>query len=539
MGKRLRAGLSGVSEDHNMNIKSPILMSILSIVGFVGVNHGCGPDRRAQESDASGFISQVTKDAPVARKLNDAELGVFQHSLFLFRHTHVASALHQTLKPRFTAYMVQAILDIGGIHPDQLHRVLRQLLALNMDACGGASCSRVLGIQPDEINTFLDDTLKDLERSVDNGDSHLSETQIKTLASSLKRPAMVWHVHDFEVPVPPPGPQSAMPEFDGLCPLALVQSVGFRSNTDLEMRELRLSPRTLTESVDYRRQEPTRHQGASAGCHAFAVAALLSHSKYQKISVARNLSPERLLLENWVMKLGKNPQNTAQKDVEKLHKLAAEFRKARAPGGALAKMSAEQASRSFVTKHYIDLTIKEQAGNAQRNWSQIMERGALTRDAEVPQLSIARIEELTRAITRARMNALRSIMIFGLDKSSSVGLVKSLEKSYEPIFAAAKEGQRGSREDIRKELAGFKLRAQTFRGDRPDESLGLLLKDLIKYGPVYGSTLYHAITIVGFDAKNRRFFVRDSQTTSGADYEEIPADELAGSLRLYQVIEPR
>ena len=540
MADKLEAECLSADEVHGMKVKNRFVAGIFSGFVFVSFAQGCAPDPRASgESDVSDVVSRLIKDAPIAKKLNDGEFTAFRERLFLFRHTHVALSNVQTIKPRFAAYLVQAIVASGGIHPDQLHRVLRQLLDHNVDACGGASCARVLGIKPGEINDFLDEILKKLERSRESGESQLSDAQVTVLASSLKRPKMIWHVHDFEVPVPPPRPKSTMPQFDGLCPLPLVQSVGFRSNAGVEMKEMNLTARTMTDSVDYRRQEPPRYQGASGACHTFAMASLLSHSKYSKISASRKLSPERLLVENWAINLGKNPEDAAKKDIEKLHRLAAEFRKDRGVGGSLSTMTPDQATQHFVNKHYIELTIKDQGGNAIRNWYHILEKGALTQDSGVPQLTVGRIEDLTRTLINARLSALRSILNFDLDESTSDGLVKPLVKAYEPIFSAAKEGLRGPRDDIRRELAGFKLKSQIFRRDRADESLGLLIKDLIKYGPAYGSTSSHAFVIVGFEGKNRRFFVRDSQRNSGVTYEEIPADELASRLTFYQVIEPR
>ncbi len=522
-----------------MRVNRPIILVVFGVVSVCGLGFGCASDQRFDSgSDVSGVVGRLIKEAPVAKKLNGGDLSAFQNIISLFRHTHVASSSIHTLKPRFAAYLVQAIVKSGGIHPDQLHMVLRQVLDLNLDACSGVSCGKVLGIRPDEINDFLDDILKKLENSVEDDASHLSESQIKILASSLKKPPMVWRVHDFEVPVPAPRPKSSMPEFDGLCPLALAQSVGFRSNNAIEMREMRISPSTTTESIDYRRRESPRHQGASGACHTFAMASLLSHSKYPQIGAGRRLSPERLLIENWAMNLGKSPQEAAKKDLEKLHHLAADFRQAREVGGSLSGFTPEEATKKFINQHYVELTIKDQGGNALRNWSHIVKQGALTDDAALPKLSIPEIEGMTRNLARARIHAIRSILMFGLDRASSEGLARSLIKAYEPIFARAKEGQLVSREDIRKELSRFKLKSREFRPDRTEESLGGLIKDLIKYGPVHAATSNHAFTIVGFDAKKRRFYVRDSQKNDGFDYEEVPADELAASLSSYQVIEP-
>ena len=522
-----------------MKLNYQTLVLIFGLVSVSGLGIGCAPDRRLEDSsDVSGVVSRLIKEAPVANKLNDVELSAFQNTISLFRHTLVSSSSGHSLKPRFAAYLVKAIVQSGGIHPDQLHRVLRRVLDLNMDDCGGVSCGKVLGIRPEEINDFLDDILKKLEKSTEGDATQLSESQIKILASSLKRPPMVWRVHDFEVPVPAPRPKSSMPEFDGLCPLALVQSVGFRSNNAIEMNEVRISPSTMTESVDYRRKEPPRHQGASGACHAFAMASLLSHSKYSQIGSGRRLSPERLLIENWTINLGSSPQEAAKKDLEKLQRLAAEFRQARGVGGRLSGFTPEQASKKFIDQHYVELTIKDQGGNALRNWSYIMKQGALTDDAAVPKLSIEQIEDLTRNVARARINAIRSILMFDLDSASTEGLARSLIKAYEPIFARAKEGQLVSRDDIRKELSRFKLKSRDFRRDRTEESLGGLIKDLIKYGPVHAATSNHAFTIVGFDAKKRCFYVRDSQHIDGFGYEEVPLDELASSLSSYQVMEP-
>lgn len=522
-----------------MKVNHSTLVVIFGFLSVFGLGIGCAPDQRLEpSSNVSGVFSRVIREAPVAKKLNDVELSAFQNTISLFRHTHGTSSSSHTLKPRFAAYLVQAIMNSGGIHPDQLHRVLRQVLDLNMDGCGGVSCGKVLGIRSEEINDFLDDILNKLEKAADVDSSNLSESQIKTLASSLKRPPMVWRVHDFEVSVPGPTPKSSMPEFDGLCPLALMQSVGFRSNNAIEMREMRISPSTMVESIDYRRKEPPRHQGASGACHTFAMAALLSHSKYSQIGAGRKLSPERLLIENWAINLGKSPQEAAKKELDRLHRLAAEFRQARELGGDLSSFTPEEATRKFINQHYVELTIKDQGGNALRNWAHIMKQGALTDDAAVPKISIGEIEDLTRNVARARIHVIRSILMFDLDKTSSEGLARSLIKSYEPIFARVKEGQLVSRDNIRKELSGFKLKSRDFRRDRAEESLGGLIKDLIKYGPVHAATSNHAFTIVGFEAKTRRFYVRDSQHIDGFDYEEVPFDELASILSSYQVIEP-
>lgn len=537
--KRTNLKGCGVLEKRKMRVNRRIIFLIFGVISVLGPGLGCASDQRFEQGiDVAGVASRLIKEAPVAKKLNDAELSAFENTISLFRHTHVASSSIQTLKPRFAAYLVQAIVKSGGIHPDQLHRVLRQVLDLKMDACGGGSCGKVLGIRPDEINDFLDEILQKIEKSYEDEASHLSESQIKILASSLKRPPMVWRVHDFEVPVPAPRPKSSMPEFDGLCPLALVQSVGFRSNNAIEMREMRISASKTTESIDYRRKESRRHQGASGACHTFAMAALLSHSKYSQIVSGRRLSPERLLIENWAINLGKSPQEAAKKDLEKLHRLAAEFRQAREVGGDLSSLTPEEATKKFINQHYVELTIKDQGGNALRNWSHISKQGALTDDAAVPKLSMAEIEDLTRNIARARIHAIRSILMFDLDRVSSEGLARSLITAYEPIFARAKEGQLVSRGDIRRELSRFKLKSRDFRRDRTEESLGGLIKDLIEYGPVHAATSNHAFTIVGFDAKKRRFYVRDSQHIDGLDYEEVPLDELASSLSSYQVIEP-
>ena len=510
---------------------------VLALVAFASLAH-CRPSPTpgqggASASEALGFFSGLFRESAPIKILDASGLAAFSHRVAIFQHVIAGAGDQALLKVQFSSHLLQSIIESGGIHPDQLHRVLREVVGAPPESCGGASCGMLLGFGPSEVDGYLDDLLAKVKTRMAQNPKALSAADQKALLSSLERPKPRWAVNDFEISTPPPRDSSA--KFEGICPFPLLQSVGSRSN--VELRTTKLSIQSYPESIDFRRQEPKAAQGALGACHTFAMASMLSHSTESSLVAARKLAPEWLLLDNWVERLGNDPRDAARHDLERLKKLADDYRSERRSISA----NADFEPSSFVDfwqRNFLELTIYEQGGNATVNWHLLTSNGAIVRDANAPRLTVGELEMFTKGLLQARTEVLHRLLVKPLAANTDERLIKALAKAYEPVYSRAAEGGKAPRAAIKKELEGFTLERRTFDSAHPNQALGQLLGDLIKHGPLVAATSDHSFTIVGFDAATKRFRVRDSDAVEPDAYPEYPAEELANTLRNYQYIRP-
>jgi hypothetical protein len=102
----------------------------------------------------------------------------------------------------FRGSLFSAIISSGGIPRGQIKEILEQILSSKNTACGGATCSRVFGIKPTEIDLYLDDALDSVKKSPRLAQPDMVQKKVLLIRSLEKLPPWLSPA-DFGDPLTP------------------------------------------------------------------------------------------------------------------------------------------------------------------------------------------------------------------------------------------------------------------------------------------------------------------------------------------------
>jgi hypothetical protein len=173
---------------------------------------------------ASGIDELGTLPSPPRR--DAATLGALKTSLVA--HLSAREASQRGGREHFSAVLLETLLKIEGLPNPQLKEILTEILG--QDACGGLSCAAIFGLDPKNIDQFLDDQfLKIATHPMSRDPDSIGRTKVllSSLGSTWEDRAARWHltspqekayVRDYIDPFLGKIPHGFRPAGDGLTP---------------------------------------------------------------------------------------------------------------------------------------------------------------------------------------------------------------------------------------------------------------------------------------------------------------------------------
>lgn len=415
------------------------------------------------------------------------------------------------------------------IPSDQLHRGLRQMLQEN--TCGGAACSRVFGLEVDDVSKVMDQAQAETNLSQvlhDSAKLRLKERILQSLRPSTLREKLA----SLKAQIGPIRGKST--SFDGTCAIPMAQAFGLRSNPETPAAK---AARHLQDgkSLDLRQNGPKKFQGKVGACHVFAAAELLNHSPIKNLSISRKIDIERAFVEIWMRNLGSSLDEAIGLELEALQHLN-KVRRNYLTKGEREGLSKIKAFNNFVRDSSYFFWLNKQAGTASFDFDHWQKFGAPLINQGLRPLTTDDLEKMAEALALARLRIMEA-ETFGGDLALAYEARKDLlRQALEPIFRLGQESMRLNRSAVKKELNAIKLTERSFDSTNPNEGIAAFLRDLETNAPLYIVGNQHATVIVGYDAKTNMFWVRDSDDPLGRDYVPLSADELFNSLDTYYYI---
>lgn len=122
----------------------------------------CMPSKGQQESDVAAAFPIADELIPIPKAKSPAEIAGFSEAI-LKRSQDARSAV-SGLNPiqNLRLVLMRQIKEMGGVPRPQIKEILSKLLNSDQSVCGGVSCTRVFGIEKDDIDEFLDETYREL-----------------------------------------------------------------------------------------------------------------------------------------------------------------------------------------------------------------------------------------------------------------------------------------------------------------------------------------------------------------------------------------
>jgi hypothetical protein len=430
----------------------------------------------------------------------------------------------------FQSTLISELAELPTTIPsDQLHRGLRQML--QETTCGGAACSRVFGLEADDVSKIMDLAQAEMNRSQVLSDSaklSLKERIMQSLNPSTLRGKLASLKTQIGLI------RGKSTSFEGTCAIPMMQAFGLRSNPETPAAK---AARDLQDgkTIDLRQNGPKKFQGKVGACHVFATAELLRHSPIKDLTISRKIDIERAFVEIWMRHLGSSLDEAIALELEASQNLN-KVRRNYLSQGEREGISKIKAFNNFVRDSSYFFWLNKQAGTASFDFDHWQKFGAPLVNQGLRPLTIDDLEKMTEALALARLRIMEA-ETFGGDLALNYEARKDLLRdALGPIFRLGEESMRLNRSAVKKELKDIKLTERSFDSTHPTESIADFLRDLEIKAPLYIAGNQHATVIVGYDPKTNMFWVRDSDDSLGRDYVPLSADELFNSLDSYYYI---
>lgn len=423
------------------------------------------------------------------------------------------------------------VLGESPVPPDLVHRSLRRLVDDGSTLCGGKSCARVLGFEKRDVGPFMDETAQTVLR-----------------ASFLAKPEHRARRSQIAASLAPHDPRLAnerivalLSRKEGLadpltetCFIPTQVAFGLRSNP-----KPFFLPGSISEgqrSLDFRSSAPKSFQGNTGACHFFAFSEMLKNLRTPEASALRKIDIERTFVEIWARSMGQNLTEGLTREVEKIRFLGTRVlmhvRNAKVLG-----QSEEEARAMWSQSLEPHWRMSDQAGNAKNDFKHLYTHGAVIRNTHLPALTIADIEDITTAIMNARMGLIRR-MILQDEVLDETIVANAMVEPMRRLFAVVMQTTEVQRAPVRDEIRKFGIMHQAFDKKNLKASIDQFMKEFAKRGPLYVSANRHATTVVGYDAKARIFYIRDSADPLRRDYTPVDFDEFFNYLVSYSAVYP-
>jgi hypothetical protein len=140
---------------------------------------------------ASGIDELGTLPSPPAR--DAATLGALKTSLVT--NLSARKAFQRSPRESFSAVLLETLIKIDGLPKPQLKEILTDILS--RDACGGLSCAAAFGLDPKNLDRFLDDQfLKIATHPMSREPDRVDQTKalLSSLGSTWEERAARWHL---------------------------------------------------------------------------------------------------------------------------------------------------------------------------------------------------------------------------------------------------------------------------------------------------------------------------------------------------------
>lgn len=155
----------------------------LGLVSFLGLS-SCRIGTGNSESKPTGIVDLLADIKPFSKMRSASELHAFRVSLINDLSLRSALATHKTPRNALQTMIMRQIIAMEGIPRTQIRAVLVNLLDSKSTACAGVPCARIFGLDSQDVDAFLDESLDNIEKIAASADKRAAK---ETLVASLLR----------------------------------------------------------------------------------------------------------------------------------------------------------------------------------------------------------------------------------------------------------------------------------------------------------------------------------------------------------------
>ncbi len=499
-------------------------VSLLSVsVTFLA---SCGDPRSSRDtvSEVAGTGSQLFRsldEFPNVPRLK-SEATLFEKIPLFFasqkKMTAASSTAHK--KSAFRSVLLSILAQEKGIHPDQLHRVVSEVVGASRgEHCGGVSCSRVFGFDETQVNQELDQIAETV-----NKDPRLKAESLRDLRRDLTGSFQTFDRQSYfsRLKAMFSRDQLGGRALEGTCIPTPFQAFGMRGNEAIKGLGQMLA--TLTGKIDLRKSGPQKFQGVTGSCHMHALLELIDHSRYGDLKATRDIDRERLFMEIWSKNLGENVDQAVQMEIFSLEKISQARARFMSQEMRSRDLNTRQAFDKFINVNRIGLRFSGQGGYGDADFMYLRQFGAVTKSAGLPPLSLEEIEGMGEELAIARLRVLER-ETFGPFDITPQKKAEILRPALERIFAKVNEWSEAPRGQVKEELYSYRYIREEIDTEAPEKTARQLQRLLASKGPVYVESDFHATALVGYDPWSTTFLIRDTDDPLRRPYVAHTAQE--------------
>lgn len=135
-----------------------LLSKLIFLSHLAAVSYACGSRPSNIDSPVQGIIPTQSLGKLIPQPKNPAQLSHFRKGMVSAFDKYQTLSASQTKYKSLQKSLFNAIEESGGLPRTQIENVMEVLVAPSSTVCGGASCSRVFGLNHDEITDFLNNS---------------------------------------------------------------------------------------------------------------------------------------------------------------------------------------------------------------------------------------------------------------------------------------------------------------------------------------------------------------------------------------------
>ena len=504
---------------------------VVSVVMMVVIS-ACGPSSQLdlEDSGVMGFGAGIKGDFGSLFRSPDVKpaqsiLSGLKTSIGRARQSTAIKAMSNAAKSEFQAAVFREVIKNRGVLSDQLHDALRTILVSN--DCDGASCARIFGIKPSQVDGVMDEMLQKAEQSeaLKAPESASDRQAVFSSLQRLKPDQKLARIREWFQSL-----KKSKSSSEGTCLVPAVTAFGTRSNGPFP--EYAPSTQNL-QGIDYRNPKiDVKSQRSTNTCHTFAMTSLLAHSPQKELAKAKELDVERTVVAIWLAQLGRDVDSALSDEMEFLEKL---YRIHQTALQKVPTIKRENAKRILLIESFLAAKLYKQGGNSLDNFQYLQRFGGVSQNPKIPSLDFKKVEDLTVELSLARHNYLFKCLN---DKTQVTreGVEEALREPLAKIFDFAKASHINPDPAVAKELRRFEhIRIDVDKSD-VSKTVAQITADLKAHGPLYISANGHATTLVGYEKDRQVFWITDSRDKHGRPYIQLAEEDLVRTIKTYSFI---
>jgi hypothetical protein len=490
-----------------------------------------------EDSHLNGLGSATLRRIFLPRPLTAAEISRFFLGFKSNMGRVSAAGIKNSEKENFKGVLARTLVDVPNIPPDQLYQAIRSTLE-NSEACDGVPCGRIFGIDTAEINATLDDLEHKIATNPELQKPEKRSVQAKLLAS-LHRVDIknIWN--NAKVRFSRDGKNGA--SLEGTCVIPALQAFGLRSNPPSP--GLSSGFQGPSKNIDYRNNLSKPSQLSTGACHLFATVETFKHSKLSGLDKVKEIDIPYTFAEMWSKNLGQNVDDAIVKELKFMDDLElahlSYMNEIFARGGiGDTFVSLEKGFSKAVENFSVHTRFSGQGNNALVDYLYLANEGAVSTGHGLPPISMDQVEKIGEKLALARLRILEERLL--KKNSLSVEQKKAfLEGPIRELFAISARSKSADRGAIKKELTAYKLRTRPFNILKRQEQITGFFADLRDHGPLHINANSHSTVVVGYNARNKMFYIRDSDDPLNRPYTEVHQEEIFSNIRDYYFLETK